>query len=134
MSVQYSEAVRNAMLDQLETTVGTGPTLEIRSDAPPTNAAAADTGTLLASIALPSDWLAAASGGAKALLGEWAGAGVTEGTAGHFRIKQSTTTHIQGTVTMPGAEPLGDMVLDNTSIATDQAISISACTFSASGA
>lgn len=99
MALQLSVAVRNALLDAIETAAGASPTLEIRSGAPPANAAAADTGTLLASMALPADWMAAAASGAKALLGTWQDASAdATGTAGHFRIKQGVTTHLQGTV------------------------------------
>ena len=66
MAVQYSVTVNNARLDSIETAVGVSPTLEIRSGAAPANCAAADSGTLLASIALPSDWMAAAASASKA--------------------------------------------------------------------
>jgi hypothetical protein len=101
MVVQLSTTGRNAMADALETHVTTAPDLEIRSGTPPANCAAADTGTLLATGALPSDWLGAAAGGAKALAGAWnytGQAGAGGGTApGHYRIKKTGTCHIQGT-------------------------------------
>lgn len=138
MAIQYSTTLRNNQLDQLETTTGTAPKLQIRSGAPPANAAAADTGTLLCEITLPSDWMAAASGGSKAKNGTWSGtgdAGAGAGTsAGHFRIKDSagTTTHAQGTVTATGGG--GDMTLDNVSIASGQAVTINTFTMSAGNA
>lgn len=99
MSFQFSVAVRNASLDAIETTIGASPTLEIRTGAPPANAAAADTGTLLASMVLPSDWMAAASAGAKALAGTWQDpAADASGRGSHFRIKQGATCHTQGLV------------------------------------
>lgn len=97
MSFQFSTAVRNAAADAIETITGTAPTLELRTGAPPADCATADSGTLLASMALPSDWLAAASAGAKSLLGTWQDASANAaGTVGHFRIKQGATCHIQG--------------------------------------
>jgi hypothetical protein len=136
MAFQFSTGTRNASLDAIETTVGTAPTLEIRSGAVPASAGAADSGTVLATASLPSDWLAAASAGAKVLAGDWdlvgaaaAGAGTA---AGHFRIKAGATTHIQGAITGTGGG--GDMILDNTSIAEDQAITITAFTITAGGA
>lgn len=69
MPLQFSVAVRNAQLDVFETTVGASPTLEIRSGAAPADCATADSGTLLASLPLPADFMAAASGGVKALSG-----------------------------------------------------------------
>jgi hypothetical protein len=134
MSLQLSVAVRNARLDQFEITVGTAPILEIRTGAAPANCAAADSGTLLCSMTLPSDFMAAASGGSKAKSGTWSGTGASAGTAAHFRIKDSggTTCHAQGTVTASGGG--GDLTLDNTSIAVSQVVSISSFTLTSGNA
>lgn len=133
MAVQLSDAVRNAMADAYESTIGTAPTLEIRTGAPPANCAAADSGTLLASMALPSDWLSAASSGSKTLLGTWQDLTAdAAGTAGHYRIKQGGTCHEQGTVTATGGG--GDLTLNNVSIAVGQAVSVTAFTRAMSGA
>jgi hypothetical protein len=132
MALQYSVAVRNAQLDSFETTIGTTPILRIRSGAPPANCAAARTGTVLATINLPSDWMAAASGGSKALSGTWQDTSAdAAGTAGHFEVMDSsgTTCHMQGTVTATGGG--GDMTLDNTSIASGQQINITSFTITA---
>ena len=127
MAVQLSVAVRNARLDSIESTTGTAPTLEIRTGAQPANCAAADSGTLLASMTLPSNWMNDASGGTKTLTGTWedlsADAG---GTAGHFRIKQGATCHLQGSVTATGGG--GDIELSSTSISAAQAVTITAFT------
>lgn len=125
MTLQYSVAVRNARLDVVESTIGTSAILQIRSGAPPANCAAADTGTLLASITLPSDWAAAAASGEKAKLGTWEDASAdANGTAGHFRLKDSTgtTCHAQGTITATGGG--GDMTVDNVSIAATQPFTV----------
>ena len=101
MSVQLSTAVRNAMLDAIETTAGTSAIMKIRSGAAPANCAAADSGTVLATLNLPSDWLAAASSGAKAKSGTWEDTSAdASGTAAHFRIYASdgTTCHLQGKI------------------------------------
>ena len=135
MAFQFSDAARNAALDAMETAIGTAPILEIRSGTVPADTATADSGTVLATMTLPTDWLAAASGGAKALSGTWEDTSAdADGTAGHFRIKDSggTVTHIQGTVTATGGG--GDMTLGNTSIATGQSISITSFTLTAGGA
>lgn len=127
MAVQLSVAVRNARLDSIESATGTAPTLEIRTGAQPANCAAADSGTLLASMTLPSNWMNDASGGTKTLTGTWqdlnADAG---GTAGHFRIKQGATCHLQGSVTATGGG--GDIELSSTSISAAQAVTITAFT------
>lgn len=124
-----SVAVRNARLDAIETAIGTGAILKIRSGSVPTNIADADAGDVLAAMTLPSDWMAAASSGAKAKDGTWQDASADNaGTAGHFRVYASdgTTQHIQGTVTATGGG--GDMTLDNTSITAGQTVTISTFT------
>lgn len=133
MAYQFSEATRNAALDAIETAAGTTPTLEIRSGAAPANCAAADSGTVLATMTLPSDWLADASGGSKAKSGTWEDTSAdATGTAGHFRVKQGATCHIQGSITATSGG--GDMELDNTSIASGQTITVTSFTITAGGA
>jgi hypothetical protein len=133
MAFQFSVAARNAALDAIETAIGAAPTLEIRSGSVPANCAAAATGTVLATITLPSDWLAAASAGAKTLLGTWQDASAdAAGTAAHFRVNQGATCHVQGTVTATGGG--GDMTVDNTSFAVGQQVNITAFTITAGGA
>lgn len=132
MALQFSTSVRNAMLDSIETTVSTSAILKIRSGSAPANPAAADSGTVLATLSLPSDWLAAASSGTKSKSGTWSDASAdASGTAGHFRIYDSggTTCHLQGTVTATGGG--GDMTLDNTSISASQTVTISTFTLTA---
>jgi hypothetical protein len=95
----------------------------------PANCAAAASGTLLREIALPSDWMAAASSGSKAKTGTWEDASAdATGTAAHFRLyaTDGTTCHAQGTVTATGGG--GDMTVDNTSFAAAQAFSVTSFT------
>lgn len=135
MALQYSVAVRNARLDTVESTTGASAILEIRTGSPPANCAAADSGTLLASATLPSDWMNAASGGTKTKNGTWEDTSANNtGTAAHFRIKDSggTTCHLQGTVTATGGG--GDMEVDNTSFASGQAFSVTTFTLTAGNA
>jgi hypothetical protein len=129
MAVQLSVAVRNARLDAIETSIGTSAVLKIRTGAAPANCATADSGTVLATLNLPTDWMAAASSGSKAKSGTWEDLTADNtGTAAHFRVYASdgTTCGIQGTVTATGGG--GDMTLDNTSIASGQAVSITTFT------
>ena len=127
MAVQLSVAVRNARLDAIETTIGTAPTLEIRTGAQPADCAAADSGTLLASMTLPSSWMNAASGGIMTLSGTWEDLSADNtGTAAHFRIKQGATCGLQGSVTGTGGG--GDMQLSSTSITATQSVTITAFT------
>ena len=126
MALQFSTTVRNARLDQIETTISTAPLLYIRTGSAPADCATADSGSLLATITLPSDWLAAAASGSKAKSGTWSVAASGTGTAAHFRIKDSgaTTCHIQGTVGTSGT----DMIIDNTSINSGQTVTVSTFT------
>ncbi len=121
MAVQHSVAVRNARLDAIETAIGVSPTLELRTGAPPATCATADSGTVLATMTLPSDFLAAASGGTKALSGSWTDASADAGgTFGHYRIKQGATCHEQGTCGLAGS----DIVMDSATCTAGQAITI----------
>ena len=134
MALQYGTTLRNNQLDQVESTVGTSPKLQLRSGAPPATCATADSGTLLCELTLPSDWMAAASGGTKAKSGTWSGTGAAAGTIAHFRIKDSagTTCHMQGTVTATGGG--GDLTVDNTVIAVSQAVTVNTFTLTAGNA
>jgi hypothetical protein len=130
MALQYSVAVRNSQLDALETAIGTLAVLKLRTGAPPATVATADSGTVVATLSLPSDWLAAAAAGAKAKSGTWEDLSADNaGTVAHFRIYASdgTTAHIQGTVTTT-AVGTGDMLLDNTVVTAGQAITITSFT------
>lgn len=124
MTIQFSTTTRNNMLDSFETTAGTTAQLRIYSGSVPATPATAASGTLLVTMTLPSDWMAAASAGAKSKTGTWSGTGAAAGTAGYFRVLDSagTTCHMQGTVTATGGG--GDMTLDNTSIASAQTITV----------
>jgi hypothetical protein len=127
MTFKKSIAVKNAQLDAIETAIGVSAVLKIRSGAAPTNITDADSGTVLATIALPSDWMAAASGGSKAKSGTWADSSAdATGTAAHWRIYASdgTTQHLQGSITATGGG--GDMEVDSTSFTAGQGFTVTA--------
>lgn len=135
MALQESVTVRNARLDAIETAIGTSAIMKIRSGSVPADCATTDSGTVLATIALPSDWMAAASSGSKAKSGTWQDTSAdATGTAGHWRIYASdgTTCHLQGTVTATGGG--GDMEVDNTSFASGQSVTINSFTITAGNA
>jgi hypothetical protein len=135
MAIQFSTDARNAMGDAIETVAGTSAIMKIRSGAVPSTCATADAGDVLATLNLPSDWLAAATGGAKAKSGTWEDASAdAAGTAGHFRIYKSDglTCVMQGTITITGGG--GDMTLVNTNIAAGQPITITGFTLTMPGA
>lgn len=140
--MQFSVGVRNAILEAVEVifngqalTAGTGsggsvtgtaaaPKLLFYTGAAPANCAAAAAGTLLLTMTLPADFMAAASAGAKALNGTWSATGSANGVAGHYRIVDSagTTCNEQGTITATGGG--GDLTLDNVNIANGQTVNI----------
>jgi len=129
MALQLSTTVRNGRLNAIETAIGVSAVLKIWSGTVPANCAAADSGTALAIMNLPSDYFSAAASGAMAKTGTWSDASAeATGTAGHFRLyaTDGTTCHLQGTVTITGGG--GDLTLDNTSIAVGQTVTISTFT------
>lgn len=135
MAIQESVTVRNAKLDAIETAIGTAPILRFLSGAAPATCATAETGTQLANMTLPSDWMAAASGGTKALSGTWQDTSADNtGTLGYWRIYDSggTTCHMQGTVTATGGG--GDITVQTTSITSGQPFQITSFTLTAGNA
>lgn len=134
MTMQLSVAVRNAILDAIETQIGSAPVLEIRTGGMPANCAAVATGNVLVQSAVPSDWLTTASSGTKSKNGTWSFTAVGTGTAGYFRINLGSPSdaQIQGTITATGGG--GDMTLDNTSIAALQTVTVNSFTLTAGNA
>lgn len=135
MALQFSVAVRNAELDAIETAIGATAVLKIRTGAAPATCATADSGTVLATLTLPADWMAAANAGAKAKSGTWEDTSAdATGTAAHFRLYESTgvTCHAQGTVTLTGGG--GDMTVDNTDFEAGQSFTVTGFTLTAGNA
>lgn len=130
MALQFSTALRNTLLDAIETDISTTPKLRIyeSTGTPPADPDTAINGTMLVEIDLPSDWMAAASSGSKGIAGgPWIQVdAAAAGTADYFRIWDAagTTCFIQGTV----GQGSGDLSLDNTTIAVDQQVSITTFT------
>jgi hypothetical protein len=135
MSLQFSTSVRNAMLDAIEAAAGASAILMIRSGAPPADCGTADSGTVLATLNLPSDWMAAASGGSKAKSGTWSDASAdASGTAGHFRLYASdgVTCHAQGTVTITGGG--GDMTVNGVAFVAGSIFTVTSFTINSGNA
>lgn len=132
MSLQFSTTYRNTILDDLEVAIGASAIMKIRSGSPPSDCAQADSGTVLATINLPSDWMTAASAGTKDKSGTWQDTSAdASGTIGHFRIYESTATtcHMQGT-----AGPSGDLVTDASTTTAGQTVTVNTFTLTAPGA
>ena len=128
MAVQLSTSVRNARLDAIETATGTSAVLKIRTGAQPGSCATADSGTVVATLNLPTDWMGAAANGTKAMAGSWADATAdNSGTAAHWRLYASdgTTCHAQGSVSTSGA----DLNVDSVNFSSGQSFTITSWVF-----
>lgn len=133
MALQFSTTLRNALLEAIESSLGTAAKVRVLTGTQPATCATAESGSLLAAWTLASDWSAAASGGTKSLsstpLSTTAGA---TGTAGYFRLTDNagTTCHMQGSVGTSGT----DLIIDNASITNGQTVQITSWTWTAPGA
>lgn len=135
MTIQLSDDVRNAMLDAIETAIGTAAVIKLRTGAQPSDTSQADSGTVVATISLASDWMGDASSGSKAFSStplEDMSAD-NDGTLAHYRVYASdgTTCHMQGTITATGGG--GDMTVDNVVVASGQDIRITSWTINMNG-
>jgi len=118
----------NAMCDLADGGVGAG-TLDIRTGAQPASANDVASGTLLATFTLADPAFAAGVAGVKTLDADpdLTTVGLAAGTAGWARMKDSAgATVLDVSVTATGGG--GDIEVDNTSIAVDQNVTITAGT------
>lgn len=124
MALKFLNALRDARNNAIETTVGTSPKLRVYSGAQPAAITDAASGTLLAELTLPSDWLGASASGVVSKAGTWTGTATGAGDAGYFRITNSagSTAYIQGTVTETGGG--GDAIIDNANIDIGQVVTV----------
>jgi hypothetical protein len=135
MAIQFSTAVRDAMANAIEATVSTSAVLKLRTGAQPANCAAADSGSVGATLNLPADWMGAASSGAIAKAGTWQDTSADSSvTVAHYRLYASdgTTCHEQGSVTLTGGG--GDLTLDAVALTAGQSVTITGWTRTMPGA
>lgn len=127
MAMQYGATLRNNQVSQIQTTIGSAGHLKIFSGAVPANCAAADPTGLLADITLPSTFLTSAAG-VTTIAGSWTVSASGTGTAQAFRMYDgSAVCHVQGNVTT-------DLVLNNTSIASGQTVTVTSFSVTAGNA
>lgn len=131
MATSISTAARNAACDAIVDLIdgGTGAgTVEIRTGSKPATPATAATGTLLATLTLSDPAFGSAANGvatAGAVTGD--SSADASGTAGWFRVKDSSGTAIMdGTVTLSGGG--GDMILSALDIVAGGTVNVSAWT------
>lgn len=124
MTIQFEQTLAHAMLDAMETNIGASPNLFLRSGAQPSTCAAADTGTLISTIAMAADAFSNAASWEKAITAALQDASADNaGTLGHWRIKTSGgTTKLQGSITATSGG--GDMEADNTNVTAGQQIDV----------
>lgn len=126
MAERISTTARNRQADSMGDDLNSG-TLKIYTGAQPASADDAPSGTLLVTINLPADAMAAAASGVAAKSGTWSGVAVADGDAGWFRLANSgATRNYDGSVTATGGG--GDIELDDVSILTNQTVIISVFT------
>ena len=124
-NLDFSDSLRNARANLIESHVGASPILKLRTGAKPTNVAAGSTGTVVATMTLPADWRSAASGGVTGLLGTWQDlAADASGLIGHFELLRAdgVTVEARGTVTATGGG--GVMTVDNPDVVAGQQIAV----------
>lgn len=124
--MQYSTDVRDAQNDAAIARIGASPTLEIRTGAPAASVASPAAGQLLASGALPVNWMQPSKGGTALMAGPWELRGAMDaGTGkagGHFRLCSADgVCRMQGTFGKGG-----EMVPDRDLIAIGQRVVIQA--------
>lgn len=134
MTIQLGNTLRDNMVGQYETTVGTAPYIKVFTGAQPAACDSATSGTLLCDIPLASDWFTSSAVGTATLAATGTGTAAAAGTAAHYRLYNTGTTicHEQGSVTTSGGG--GDLTLNNTNIASGQVVTITSWTRSQSGA
>ena len=125
-NLKYSNGTRDAQQQGLITYAGSGAIIHIYDGTQPSNANTAISGqTLLVSLTISGSF-GTDSNGTITLSSVSNGTAVATGTAQFFRITKSDNT----TVVMDGSvgTSSADMILNNTSIATGQTVSISSGT------
>ena len=135
MTVQWSTAVRNAVVAGWEAAIGTTPRVEFRTGAKAALTTGPAAGNLLATFVLAADWASAPADGTVTLTGLPVIVDATdEGIIGHYRITNAagTVCHEQGTVTATGGG--GDLTVDNVNVVAGQSVLITSWSKTAPGA
>lgn len=132
MALQFETTLRNGMMDQITTKVGTSGRLKLYSGTKPSTCAAALSGnTLLVDIPCSSALAAAAASGVLTLNALTETDSVASATATFFRLTSSGgTCYVQGDVGVTGS----DLNINTTTIVSGGPIRINSATFTAPGA
>ena len=126
--MQYSQALVDAQLACIQSTIGGSGVLKFFSGALPANCAASDPSGLLGTITLPSTFMGSPSGGAVALSGSWTTTWSSSGTVACFRMYDgSGNCHCQGSCGTSSA----DMVLSTLTAVATVAVTVTSDTVTA---
>lgn len=134
MATRLPSGTRNAIVNAIVQRIdaGSGPgSIDIRTGSQPASAGSAATGTLLATVVLADPSFPGAVNGTAALNGvPRSDVADDSGTAGWFRVKDSDGNFVlDGMCTMAGGG--GEMILDNTNLATGQTFRINSLSLTA---
>lgn len=126
MAIRLAAAARNAAADAVVDLIDVGPaagTLKVYTGSQPATGDTTETGTLLATVALGDPAFGSAASGVATGADPAAVTGVAAGTAGWFRIEDSTGANVfDGSVTATGGG--GDLTLATTTISVGLSVDI----------
>lgn len=126
MALKISAAAAQAMGAALATDIGSASTIEIRTGAAPATPETADSGTLLATVAISGSF--SSTGGVLTSADPASVTIAATGTAAHFRVKTSGgTAKIDGTVTATGGG--GDMTLATVALSSGASLDLGVPSF-----
>lgn len=125
MALRKNEALRTKQADDFAD-LWDGGTIQIRTGGQPADPDDAASGTLLATINLPTPAFGAAAAGVVGMTGTWQGSAVATNTAGWARfINAGATRTFDCTV----AEIGGDLTIDDDAIVSGGIVTVTAFTF-----
>lgn len=126
MTIRLPVAARNAMVNAVTALVDAGvgaATLKVYSGAQPATGDTAESGTLLATVAMGDPSFAASASGTANAADPAPVTGVAAGTAGWYRLEDSAGANvIDGSVTVTGGG--GDLTLSTTTISVGLTVDI----------
>jgi len=129
MSLSISTVARTAACAGIVDLLDAGGTIQVRTGSKPATPETAATGTLLCTCTCNAPAFGTPSTGAASLITSPAvnGTAVADGTAGYFRILDSTGTAVaDGTITASGGG--GDMIVTSTSVVTGGTLTVTSLT------
>lgn len=140
MSLQFSPTLRNAWLDAIYTVTGPQPHLDLWTGSPPISCLYPPSGSLVASLQLPVNWIqkAGLSGtpGTISFVVPQSTTAILGALIGHFRLYTFDRSQcvMQGTAGANVGTTPPDLVITNPSPVVGQIVNLVSLTFTAPGA